>query len=72
MKKYGKDNFVFEIIEGPIKNYNEREIFWIAKYNTFVNNENSWGYNLTSGGEEPPHLKGENHHYTTHTLKEIE
>ena len=31
IKKYGKDNFVFEIIEGPIDNYNEKEIKEIQK-----------------------------------------
>lgn len=72
IKKYGIDNFTFEIIEGPINNYNEREIYWISYYNTYVANENSNGYNLTPGGDEPPHPKGEEHHYSTHKLEDIE
>lgn len=47
--KYGKDNFKFEVIE-TIDNYNrdllnEREIYWIAQYNSYHD-----GYNCTIGG----------------------
>lgn len=35
IRKYGVNNFKVEIIEGPIENYNERERYWIAYYNTF-------------------------------------
>lgn len=55
IQKYGVDNFDFEIIEGPISNYNEREIYWIEYYNSYYN-----GYNRTMGGEEPPIISGEN------------
>jgi len=55
MNKYGINIFDFEIIEGPITNYNEREKYWISFYNSFTN-----GYNMTIGGEDPPILKGEN------------
>lgn len=72
IKKYGIENFSFEIIEGPIEDYNEKEIYWIAYYNTYIKNENAWGYNMTPGGEEPPHFKGEEHHYATHTFEDIE
>ena len=72
MKKYGKDNFIFEIIEGPIQNYNEREVFWITYYNTYIGNENSQGYNLTLGGDDPPRLCGENNPNTVHSIAEIE
>lgn len=54
IKKYGKDAFNIEIIEGPIENYNEREKYWIKYYNSYLD-----GYNLTEGGEEPPVLKGQ-------------
>lgn len=54
IKKYGEDNFSFEIIEGPIENYNEREKYWIKLYNSYEE-----GYNMTYGGEEPPIIKGE-------------
>ena len=54
IKKYGEDNFSFEIIEGPIENYNEREKYWIKLYNSYEE-----GYNMTPGGEEPPITNGE-------------
>jgi group I intron endonuclease len=49
VKKYGKENFTKEILERDItdKSYlNDREIYWIAKFDTFNN-----GYNLTMGGQ---------------------
>lgn len=49
-KKYGLENFVFEIIELCLKEkLNEREIYWIAKYDSHNN-----GYNMTDGGEGGP------------------
>lgn len=57
IRKYGVNNFKVETIEGPIENYNEREQYWIAYYNTFLDNEK--GYNMTIGGEDPPVIKGE-------------
>lgn len=50
IQKYGANNFWFEILEKNVKNYNEREKFWIEKYDSISPN----GYNLLSGGEEPP------------------
>ena len=45
--KYGIENFSIEILEEcNIEDLNSREIFYIAKYNTFNN-----GYNLTIGGD---------------------
>lgn len=45
--KYGIENFSIEILEEcDIKDLNSREIFYIAKYDTFNN-----GYNLTIGGD---------------------
>lgn len=45
--KYGVDNFLVEVLEEcNIENLSSREIFYIAKYDTFNN-----GYNLTIGGE---------------------
>ena len=70
--KYGVENFSFNIIEGPLKNYNEREKYWIKFYNTYVGWMDSWGYNMTEGGEEPPHPKGEDHHYAVHSWDDIE
>ena len=56
IQKYGKEHFWYEILESQIDNYNERERYWINKYNSIVPN----GYNLLSGGDEPPLLCGEN------------
>lgn len=48
--KYGQDNFTFEIIEEcPENKLNEREIYWIAFYNS---NNYNYGYNQDSGGQE--------------------
>lgn len=46
MQKYGIDNFKFEILEECTKDcLDEREIYYIAKYQSYIN-----GYNLTTGG----------------------
>lgn len=48
MRKYGLDNFIFEIIE-ELKDYSiseEREQYWINYYNSYNN-----GYNETLGGD---------------------
>lgn len=45
--KYGKDNFIIEVIEETDKeNLNDREIYWIKYFNTYYN-----GYNSTKGGQ---------------------
>lgn len=46
-----------QILEGPIKNYNEREKYYILKYNSLRPN----GYNILEGGNEPPLFKGIEH-----------
>lgn len=47
IKKYGVDNFELSVLEEcDVEQLNSREIFYIAKYNTFQE-----GYNLTIGGE---------------------
>lgn len=47
IRKYGVDNFSFEVIEECDQDkLREREIYWIDYYGSFGN-----GYNLTSGGE---------------------
>lgn len=47
IKKYGPDNFIVEALEEcDVQNLNTREIYYIAKYDTFNN-----GYNLTIGGD---------------------
>ena len=48
IQKYGKDNFLFEIIEEcSQEKLNEREIYWIAYFDSFRN-----GYNNTPGGND--------------------
>lgn len=47
IRKYGADNFIVEKLEEcDIEDLNEKEIYYIAKYNTF-----KAGYNLTIGGD---------------------
>lgn len=47
IKKYGIENFIFEIIEECSQSQlDEREIFWIKYFNSYEN-----GYNLTPGGK---------------------
>lgn len=51
-RKYGLENFDFSVIEEcDEKELNEKEIYWIAYYKTFIQQSNSWGYNLTRGGD---------------------
>lgn len=49
MRKYGIDNFIFEIIEecDSIESLNAAEAMWILKLDTFGDS----GYNCTTGGE---------------------
>lgn len=48
IKKYGIENFTFEIIEECEKSeLSDREIFYINKYNSY----SKMGYNLTNGGK---------------------
>lgn len=46
-RKYGIENFTFEVLEEcKREELNEKEKFWIAKYNSYFN-----GYNQNLGGE---------------------
>lgn len=56
IKKYGKENFIFEIL-GWYENYNEMEAYYISFYKSCVPN----GYNILPSGEEPPHWQGNSH-----------
>ena len=49
---YGWENFSHEILEKDLTldEANEREQYWINYYNTWVENEDAKGYNLTRGG----------------------
>lgn len=47
LRKYGINNFTFEIIENcPIELLNEKEMYYIDYYNSYFN-----GYNSTTGGD---------------------
>lgn len=47
MKKLGIDNFYYEVLEEcSYEDLDQREIYWIAYYDTYNN-----GYNMTLGGE---------------------
>ena len=49
IRKYGKDNFKFEIIENCLpKDLDKKEKYYIKKYNTVIPN----GYNITYGGNQ--------------------
>lgn len=51
MQHYGIDNFNFEIIEVcKPEELDEKEIYYINKYNTYYLAEDSNGYNMTLGG----------------------
>ena len=48
IRKYGLENFTFEVLQDNIENYeelNKAEIYWINYYNSFLQ-----GYNETRGG----------------------
>ena len=74
IRKYGFDNFIFEILEEYDKadkiellnKLNEMEMFYINKFNTFKN-----GYNSTLGGDGTKGMSGELNpfYHHTHTLE---
>lgn len=48
IRKHGLENFDFIILEEcPAEQLNEREVYWIAYFNSYKN-----GYNATEGGDE--------------------
>lgn len=55
--KYGKEHFSYEILELDIKDYNEKEKFYITLFNSLSPN----GYNVQLGGDIPPVFYGHNH-----------
>ena len=51
IRKYGIENFSFEILEEcTAKELDEKEKYWIKHYNTYIGWENCQGYNMTIGG----------------------
>ena len=71
MRKYGRENFSFEIIEEcNSEELCEREIYWISYFDTYKN-----GYNATMGGDLPPEgaaHRGEKHPCAKLTKKDVE
>ncbi|HOE39705.1 MAG TPA: GIY-YIG nuclease family protein [Bacteroidales bacterium] len=70
IQKYGKSHFWVEVLEEKVENYNEREQYWINKNNSIRPN----GYNIMTGGEDPPIFSGVNHSeskLTEYILNEI-
>ena len=55
IRKYGLENFTFEVIENcSMKELNERENFWINYYRS---NNSDFGYNISLNGSEDKALK---------------
>lgn len=53
MRKYGVENFQFEVIEEcPLDKLNEREQYWIEYFHSYWGFEKSNGYNMTLGGDK--------------------
>ena len=67
INKYGKSHFWYEILEHNIEDYNEQEKFWIDYYDSVRPN----GYNISSGGDAPPIMKGVNHPEAKLTQKKL-
>ena len=56
IKKYGEENFTFEII-GWYENWEEMEQYYIEYYKSKI----PYGYNIEDGGNQPPRHVGESH-----------
>lgn len=69
MRKYNTTKDDFEIIESNIDSQNlanEREIYWIAFYDSYHN-----GYNSTPGGQSGNYCLGENSHFAKLTENDV-
>lgn len=67
IKKYGKEQFLLTTLEQCFQHeLGEREIYWISKMKTFVNDYPNLGYNMTLGGEHS--IRGYHHTPETRTL----
>ena len=67
MNELGIDNFYVELLESQVEDYNEKEIYYINKFNSLRPN----GYNLASGGEWYPNLSGTEHHNARITSEDV-
>lgn len=61
MNEFGIDKFYVEVVEENVEDGDDREKYWIKKYNTLYPN----GYNLVTGGTRYPNLHGILHHKAT-------
>ena len=69
MNEIGIEKFYVELLEAQIEDYNEKEIYYIKKFNSLRPN----GYNLADGGDWYPHLGGVEHHSAKiHSIEELE
>jgi hypothetical protein len=76
VRKYGFNNFEFEWIKDYTNQCNKEELFEIEKYyifkhNTYINFENSNGYNMTLGGEGGNTHSHKVYQYNKQTLRLI-
>lgn len=70
MQKYGIKNFSLTVLEEcPKEQLNEKERYWISYYKS---NEKSYGYNISSGGQDSFGLKGENHSQAKLSQKDVD
>lgn len=73
IKEFGWKNFTHEIIEDnvPIDKLDEREIYWISYYHTYVGDPECKGYNITKGGNngEGRICRNETKNKTSNSLK---
>lgn len=52
LRKYGDSAFNWKIVwRGPIRILNEKEIYYIGRFHSFVDDPKGGGYNLTRGGD---------------------
>lgn len=65
---YGKEHFWYEILETQVEDYNDKEQYWISKYNSLI----PFGYNLLVGGEEPPIYRGIDNVSSILSCKQVE
>lgn len=56
MNKYGLQHFSIETVEECKTNLEEREVYWIKYYNSYIGWPNSNGYNATLGGDGKPYI----------------
>lgn len=53
INKYGIENFSFDVVELCDRDeLNEKEIYYIKKYHSYIYDEKPNGYNMTIGGQE--------------------